>query len=83
MTEQQYNELRQYESKWISLRDGGESSFVPFELESIKLIHLELFGWVNGNISCSTCVNELLKRVFGEFDRFEIVTEQLKKKGKK
>jgi len=66
---EQFNELKKYETKWFQLRDGGESSFLPQDLESIKLIHLELFGWVNGNISCSTCVNELLKRVFTEYDK--------------
>jgi hypothetical protein len=69
MTLDQFNKLKQHEIKWILLRDGGESSFLPQDLESIKLIHLELFGWVNGNISCSTCVNELLKRVFTEYDK--------------
>lgn len=71
LNEDQYNALKPIKWVWDSLRSNGSVSGLQHsEKELMNSIHFELLG-TKSNLSCSSCVIELITFIFIQLDKYE------------
>jgi hypothetical protein len=71
MTEEIYNILLPLKDKWETYKEHHYSEFTNIDYEIVKDAYAKLHGPPPRNLSCQSCIRELLRVVFLPFDNFK------------
>lgn len=71
MNKEQYEKLLPYKERWQTFKVNHAMKWSALELLTFQQIHKEVFGWVNPNLYCGQCTNELVHKVFNQFEEYE------------
>lgn len=71
MTQEQYQRLLPFKSKWQTFKVNHSMKWGALELLAFQQMHKELFGYVTANIYCGNCQNEMVHKIFNKFEEYE------------
>lgn len=71
MNQEIYERLLPHKDRWLTFKVNHSMKWTSLELLTFQQAHKELFGWSPANLSCGTCLNELVHKVFNAFEDYE------------
>lgn len=63
------DKLKELLPKWEVLKSGQYSTFTNLDIEIVKEAHAQMFGVAARNTNCRSCIEELINKVFREYER--------------
>lgn len=63
------DKLKELLPKWEVLKSDHYSIFTNLDLEIVKEAHAKMFGYAARNTNCRSCVEELIMKVFKQYDK--------------
>jgi hypothetical protein len=82
MNQEIYDLLLPLKPKWEVYKTEHHSTFTNIDFHIVQEAWAKMFGAPPRNLGCQSCVQELLSRVFNQFDKFVPIQPKRKRNAK-